>query len=488
MLAGITALAALLSVLFLGDKSFWLDEAISVAIARSSWLEMWSIISRGEANMALYYVLLHWWLIFGQTEPIVRGLSVVFSVLTIPVIYGLGTRLFGRKIGLTAALLLAVSPFIIEYSQEARSYSLVLLLSTLSTLLLVSVIQRSSKWWWAGYIVISGLAVYAHVYAAFVLLAQSISLLFLRRQEIPWKGIAGSWAAVVALVMPLAASILTSSAHNIDWALRPDWREVYNLFSTLTFGKLLSAALLVPCLLAFTRGVRSWIGFRSSAETWRYALLVFWLFVPVILAFSISQFKPLFAPQYFIILLPPMALLAAAGIFHLPRLWMSLALILILAVLSGRQVYAWYTLDLKEDWRAAAGYVLSSSGTNDAVVFYSPDLSIPFDYYKLKTDPSRSPVEVLYFDPGKYPLSGSIYNIPPGFSQGGRLPEPDLDLAGRLSQYDRVWFVLSHDQLPNRLLGREQQSWNVLYLLQQKYDLAADKRFPYIRVFLFTPK
>jgi mannosyltransferase len=487
-LAGIISLAASLALLFLGSKSLWLDEAISVAIARSGWSDLWNILAHGEANMSLYYILLHWWLNFGQNETIIRGLSVVCAVLTVPVAFVLGSRLFNKKVGLAAALLLAVSPFFIEYSQEARSYSLVLLLSTLSTLLFTVVIVRSSKWLWAGYIVISVLAIYSHVYAVFVLAVQVISLLFLPRLSIPWRNLVGSWSAILVLIIPLTVSILTSSPHNIDWAQRPGWRDVYDLFSILTFGKLLTAVLLVPCLVAFSQGVRNWIGFRSAVGTWRYWLLLLWLIVPVVLSFAISQIKPLFAPQYFIIIIPALALLAAAGIFRLPRIWISAALIVILLVLSGRQVYAWYSLYLKEDWRDATSYILSRVKPNDAIVFYSPDTRIPFDYYRQVRASDLRPAEVLYFNPEKYSVSGSIYDIPAGFSQGGRLPEPDPGLTARLADYNRVWLVLSHDQLPNRALGREQQCWTIMYSLLQNYNLNIDKKFAYIRVFLFIPK
>jgi mannosyltransferase len=489
LVAGIIPLAVLLALLFLGDKSLWLDEAISVAIALADRSTMWQVISQGEANMGLYYLLLSGWLHLGQNEFVVRSLSVLFAVLTVPTVFAVGSRLFNKQVGLMAALVLAVIPFFVEYSQEARSYSLVLLLSSLSSYLFVQIVRRPSKLILAAYAVTGALAVYAHVFSAFVLAAQAISLPFLHRSAIPWKGLLVSWAAMVVLIIPLAVSILSSSAHNIDWALRPGIRDLYGLFPTFTFGKLLLLAFLIPCLAAFTYAVRHWLKSRTGTKTWHYAFLLSWLFAPIVLAFGISQIKPMFAPHYLIICLPPLALIAAAGIWRMPRRWMSIACLVLLLALSVRQVYYWYTYYEKEDWRGVSSYVLSRAKEGDAVIFYSPDISTGFDYYKGRLSWSAPyPTSVPYFDPVEYPVSNPILNVPVGYAQGGRLPDPDPNLATRLAGYDRVWLILSHDQLMNFELNRQVQSIEMQYALQMKYGMPEYKKFRQIRVFLFTYK
>ena len=78
--------------------------------------------------MGVYFLLLHFWLMLGSSLGFLRGLSVLFSVATIPVIYALGARLFGRNAGLIAAWLLAINAFHIRYAQEIRGYAMVALL------------------------------------------------------------------------------------------------------------------------------------------------------------------------------------------------------------------------------------------------------------------------------------------------------------------------------------------------------------------------
>jgi mannosyltransferase len=90
-------LAATLALLFLGNKSLWFDETYSITVARD-WPNIWPVMLRYNAHMWFYYTLLHFWLKIGESEFIVRSLSVVFAVATIPVVYALGTRLFGSRV------------------------------------------------------------------------------------------------------------------------------------------------------------------------------------------------------------------------------------------------------------------------------------------------------------------------------------------------------------------------------------------------------
>src|SRR6202011_1466619 len=105
--------------------------------------------------------------------------SLFCGVALIPVIYLLGKELFKQSVGLLAAVLVALNLFQIQYSQEARAYSLVVLLVTNSSLLFVRFLKQQSTTYWIAYVVVSALAVYAHIFAVLVLGAQVASLIFL---------------------------------------------------------------------------------------------------------------------------------------------------------------------------------------------------------------------------------------------------------------------------------------------------------------------
>src|SRR5712692_6465637 len=151
LLALITLVAAILRWHGIASKSFWLDEGISVEIARLPWRQFLYVLRHREINMALYYLLLHFWLAMGSTEGFIRGFSVLFSVATVPVLCALGARLFGRRAGLLAAWLLSINAYHIRYAQEARSYALVVFFATLATWLLVRNLQEPASARWAAY-------------------------------------------------------------------------------------------------------------------------------------------------------------------------------------------------------------------------------------------------------------------------------------------------------------------------------------------------
>jgi len=121
----ITLFGGWLRVLLLSSKGMWLDETFSVWLANHSVADILQWIVKIDQHPPLYYLLLHYWVALnGDRANSVRMLSVLFGAGTIPVIYLVGKRISGVVIGLTAAVLLALSPFNIYYAQETRMYTL----------------------------------------------------------------------------------------------------------------------------------------------------------------------------------------------------------------------------------------------------------------------------------------------------------------------------------------------------------------------------
>jgi uncharacterized membrane protein len=501
-LAAITTLSAVLSLIFLGEKSFWDDEAISTAIARSDWSNFWRIIFLYEVNMSLYHVLLKLWINFGQNEFVIRSLSVVFSVLTIPVMYALGSLLFNKRAGLLAALLMAINVFFIRYAQEARGYSLLLLLTTLSTYFFVFALHKSSKWIWAAYVVFSVFAMYTHVFALFVIATQATSLLLLKIKDIPFKGLIISWIGIGLLVLPLAVYYVTQNPTNLDWAEPPGRRMFLYLFMQLTGGNLLMgltggrifwgfgaaqyfalAVYFVLCLVTLVHAVKIWFVKRTSYETWHYGMILLYLFLPITIVWFISQVKPMFTFRYFIICLTPLMLLSAFGISHIARKWLFIVSLMLVLVVSAFGLNTWYTKIQKTDFKGATAYVLSMSEEADAVIFFAPTIRTGFEYYKDKTQlPGNIPAAEPYYDPDVYDTIPFIY-IPEGFGIGGSQPEPDVNLPDRLSKYSHIWLLLS---FVDSALETTQQSEDIETSLKSRFELTDERKLAGIRVFRFT--
>ena len=112
---------------FLAPEGLWLDEALSVNIAKLPLAQMPGALVQ-DGSPPLYYLFLHYWmLVFGQGEFAVRALSGVISTATLPFLWAAGERAGGRRAAWAALLLGASSPWAIYYGTDTRMYSLMAL-------------------------------------------------------------------------------------------------------------------------------------------------------------------------------------------------------------------------------------------------------------------------------------------------------------------------------------------------------------------------
>jgi mannosyltransferase len=204
IVAGLTALAAVLRFATLGVQAYHHDEIVTASrVLRGSFFHAMDAVGFSESAPPLYYALAWFWTqLTGTGEFGLRSLSAVAGVATVPAAYLVGQELRGRRAGLTASALVAVNPMLLWYSQEARAYALLVLLCTISLLYCVRA-QRSGRrrdftlWGLA-----SGLALATHYFAFFAIAAEALLLLRRRGRQ----GIAGLWVlgAFALALLPLA--------------------------------------------------------------------------------------------------------------------------------------------------------------------------------------------------------------------------------------------------------------------------------------------
>jgi mannosyltransferase len=213
-LVALTAAAALLRFLSLRTQSYWYDEAITVELLRRPFHEMLGALPRSESTPPLYYVLAWIWSrVFGTDETGLRSLSAVIGTLTVPATYAAAQALVTRRSALFAAALVAVSPFLVWYSQEARAYALLVLLGALTLVPLRRAVRPGAGRPLAAWAIVAGLALTTHYFALFLVAAEAIWLL---RHSLEKRaaGIAVAAVAAVALALaPLAAYQARSSQH-----------------------------------------------------------------------------------------------------------------------------------------------------------------------------------------------------------------------------------------------------------------------------------
>lgn len=217
-LAGLTALGVAIRFASLGVQSYHHDEVVTAArVLPGSFVHMLHEVRSSESNPPLYYVLAWGWAkLFGTGEVGLRSLSALFGAATVPLAYPIGRELASRRAGLVGTAILAVSPMLIWYSQEARSYVLLVFFGALSLLFFVRALRTRRGSDLALWSLFSALALCSHYFAAFQIAIEAAWLLFALRGR--WRAVLGAIAAVAAVALALLPLIVAQmNPHHIAW-------------------------------------------------------------------------------------------------------------------------------------------------------------------------------------------------------------------------------------------------------------------------------
>jgi len=195
---------ALLRFPTLGVQSLWFDESFTLLQLRQPLGDFLAGMDLYQSTPPLYYfVAWPWERVVGDSAIGMRSLSAIFGTVTVPVVFLAGRALFSIKAGLLAAALVATSPTLVWYSQEARPYALLILLTSASLLFLARELQEHRRRDVALFAVTSALAIATHYFAAFLVVPAAVVILWRRRDGLALGSLALIVVAGLA-VLPLA--------------------------------------------------------------------------------------------------------------------------------------------------------------------------------------------------------------------------------------------------------------------------------------------
>jgi hypothetical protein len=238
----VVVLVVSLVLRFWTRSDLWLDEALTVNIARQPLGQIPSFLHRDGAP-PLFYFLLHFWMgWFGTSDLAVRSLPGVFGVITLPLTWLAGRRLGGRTVAWAALLLVATSPFAVRYDTETRMYSLIALLTVLAFLALDRSLRRPRAGNLLAVAVATSLLLYTQYWALYLV---GTTLLWLAFQS--WRGRpewrSGARASFVAVIvgcitfLPWVPTFLYQSRHTgTPWATPANFAAMVNAVSTFAGG------------------------------------------------------------------------------------------------------------------------------------------------------------------------------------------------------------------------------------------------------------
>jgi hypothetical protein len=459
----------------LGVRSLWPAECFSILVARQPWPTFLRTMWWGEANMAAYYFLLRGWLLLGDSEIWLQSLSALLGVVTIILVYALGKRFLSSGVGFVASALLAIHCFHIGHSEELRSYSLLALLVVLSTYCFLALFDSpNKKSLWVLYVLFSALALYAQMFAVFVILGHWLALTPYRIKRL---GILNGLLAIVAigiLASPLVAVTVLQNKGQLDWVPPLSLVGILNVFWNIVGANTL--ALQNPAISAILLIIYAVVWYfaiwellrnkRSTTDTCTtvtaVSVLVWSFAFPVIAMAAISITKPILYPRYLLMTVPAAVLLAAQGLATIGRRLshggaLSAAGLLLMIGLSLASTRRFDTRLATSglDWRGVTEYILSHRQASDAVVFYKFSGNWAWEYYvgRARKAGDAEPVPTV--------LS------PLAFDRG--------EIENRTAAYPRVWLVL-HQDIPTP--QSEANTALLIKTIQGRFRLTREVEFP----------
>ncbi|MBI4149373.1 glycosyltransferase family 39 protein [Candidatus Woesearchaeota archaeon] len=370
----------LLRMYHLDSQSIWFDEAFSIHLARQSVME---ILMLKEYSPPLYYLIAHEWAaLFGISEYAIRLLSVMFGVAGIYAMFLFGSLLYDKRIGIFAALFMAVSPLQVYYSQEARTYTLLLLL-TLSSMYFYVQFYRERKLRNAIlYLICSLLLLYSHAYAVFIVLVQNAHYMAMRyAYRLPMKRWAWMQGVMLALYIPWILALPGLVAMGLyTWIPKPTLFTLSYALYAFPAGEIFSILGLILVLVCLALAGILIRQSRKSGLHREMLLLAVWAIAPIFASFIFSVLvTPIFTVKYVMISSLPFYILIS-----LPLLRMKMATRIIVVssilLLSVLLVYNQANTISKDPWREISGYVRANEQGEPILVIDDYE-SLPFSYY-----------------------------------------------------------------------------------------------------------
>lgn len=189
-----TIIGLLFRLWHLTSISLWHDEAFSALLIKYPWDEMMHRIGL-DVHPPMYYIFLRiWHYFFGDSLLALRGMSVLFGVLTIIATYYFVLYAFkNKRAGIIAAIFVAINPFQVQYVTEARMYTMGAFFAVVAALALTAglrtqtayylnnankVLQAKLKrhfiWYYLLFVLCSAILIYTHYYLLFMVAALGI--------------------------------------------------------------------------------------------------------------------------------------------------------------------------------------------------------------------------------------------------------------------------------------------------------------------------
>lgn len=330
-LALIVVSAAALRFYGLEIQPFWNDEFNTWGVASRDTLLGVMDETSGVHPWGYFLVVHAFRSVLGDAEWALRLPSAIAGALAVPAVYALGSRLYSYREGLVAALILALSREPLHQSQEARMYSVLVLLVILCTYLWVPVLralragEKPPLGSLVGYVLVAAACAYTHNFGILLVLLQGCYALLCTRSIHALGWLVVGYGLVVLLYFPAVPRLLGRASlgqANLTFTERPglaDLAQFMGFVFDVPVGLRVAFAVLLALLLVLS--VYEVARGDTPMLTQPSVLLWAWLIGPLAAVIAISWlWEPIWVDRYLVIVLPAAYLLLARALVELPAL------------------------------------------------------------------------------------------------------------------------------------------------------------------------
>ncbi|MBU0547300.1 MAG: glycosyltransferase family 39 protein [Candidatus Omnitrophica bacterium] len=451
-----TLLGAILRLYKLGSHNLWFDELATIFYTKLP-------ISKFGNSFAhhLYYIVLKCWVfLFGTSELSLRFPSMIFGILSILLIYHLGRIIFNRRVGIISAFILAISPMCVWYSQEARGYSLSVLLTMLVVYFFYVILKSHKLSYIKGFIVVSILAINNNYISLYSIITASVFLILygrarldrLKRIKISRKALHAQrvnllpeearpgflrfkrsfmgkmklkklkntkhrkiWLILRILIILIFAipqlyflSLNIIKVADNFWIPKPAFSSILTTFYNFNTGynstAMIHSVMFVTFSLLLVYGIWAW---RKTRRVELIQLSLF-LFVPIIITFLISQKIPIYIDRQLMFFSPFYYILLSAGLAKINKRTIRAGIYIIIVFSSLFCLNNYFSnymplslryhvgVHVKQPVKPAADYVNNQLINGDAVSF-SDQSTLSVLYYMPKILDEKNKITVIIF-------------------------------------------------------------------------------------------
>ena len=420
------AVVVLLGAYRIAARPLSLDETTSYYLTQIGWGRFVEVAADSKVNMSLYFSLLRLWPLTGD-EAGLRALSVVFGVLTIPPLVALGRRIMPAPHAIAASVLLAMNELYLFELRDARGYSLTVFLVVLGTWALTVAVESRRASWWVGWGIVMALSLYAHFFAAFVLLAQLVALVW-TRPSVNRGGAIVAGVILLAAAVPIGLTVLLAGGATLNWVQPTTWGRLFGAVSALA-GSGAAIGVYALGLLVGAALLWRWRSGTTTNETLVWRLMWLSATLPLITIVLLSLLKPVLVDRYLLVALP-FALVATIAALTAISIRVGTVAVAILLVISTVTTIAQLRTAHQRPptWVA---FMTRQAEPGDGVIFADAQWRKVLAYYL--------PEEVsgkLALATSDIPIDANPYEARP--PSGASLEEALVTMPCR---HQRVWYV-----------------------------------------------